>query len=415
MLSDAGPQPRIAILHYAAPPIIGGVESTIAMHARLFHAHDYPIQIIAGRGESFHPDIPVEIIADVDSRTPRVSEVNAELTRGQVTEHFHALVRDLTDILKKSLADCNILIVHNALTLHKNLALTAALKNIAAARKPKLIAWCHDFAWDDPVYAGALHAGLPWDLLKQPWDGVRYVVVSESRKKDLQRLWGTDRIDIAVIPPGINALEFFGVSDAAAKWTRDLHLLDAAPLLLLPARVTRRKNIELAIEITAELRACGLTPKLIVMGPLGPHNPANIAYLDELRTLRHARCIDEAVIFLQELGKVDDAARRDLYVLADALLFPSEREGFGIPILEAGLGRLPIFCSDIPPFRESAQDTANYFSLNESPSRIAARLAEFFANDPRYRLKQRVLHEYTWEQIFRERIEPLLKEPINGD
>jgi len=100
--------------------------------------------------------------------------------------------------------------------------------------------------------------------------------------------------------------------------------------------------------------------------------------------------------------------RRDLYAVADALLFPSEREGFGIPILEAGLARLPIFCSDIPPFRESAGTHAHYFALDDSPRAIAVRLADFFAEDSRYQLKQRVLHDYVWERIFSERIEPML-------
>ena len=100
--------------------------------------------------------------------------------------------------------------------------------------------------------------------------------------------------------------------------------------------------------------------------------------------------------------------RRDLYLLADALLFPSTREGFGIPILEAGLAHLPIFCTDIPPFRESAQDNAYYFSLDESPVIIAVRIKSVLACDSRYRLKHRVMQEYRWEQIFTNKIEPLL-------
>ena len=83
------------------------------------------------------------------------------------------------------------------------------------------------------------------------------------------------------------------------------------------------------------------------------------------------------MVFLQEHGRVSDAARRDLYLAADLLLFPSLREGFGIPILEAGIARLPVFCSDIPPFRESAGEAAHYFGLDEDPAAIAGRIAAF--------------------------------------
>jgi len=401
--------PRLAILHYAAPPTIGGVESTIAAHARLFADHGYAVKIIAGRGEPFDARVSLETIPHLDSRDASVEQVNRELARGAVTPAFDALVMTIRHALARALADVDICLAHNIATLHKNLALTVALREVARAGPPRLIAWCHDFAWDDPVYASEIRAGFPWDWMRQRWDGVRYVVVSHARRRELARLLAMSEDDIAVVPPGVDALEFLGVSATTARWVRDLALLDAAPLLLLPARVTRRKNIELAIAITAALRDLGHAPKLLVMGPLGPHNPANVAYRDELRAQQDALRVRDRVIFLHEYGAVDEATRRDLYLLADALLFPSAREGFGIPILEAGLARLPIFCADIPVLRESARADAHYFALDASPAQIAQQIADVLARDARYRLKQRVVREYAWERIFAERIEPLVR------
>lgn len=403
-------KPCIAILHYAVPPTIGGVESTIGRHARLFANHGYPVKIIAGRGETFDPRVPVAIIADADSKAPRVLQVNAELAHGIVSKKFDALVRDLIPLLQRALADCDVLIAHNVLSLHKNLALTVTLKNLIQARRIKLIAWCHDFAWNDPQYAGQVHPGFPWDLLKEAWDGVRYVVVSQARKVDLQALWGKPDAEVSVVPPGIDACEFFGVTENTARWVRQLALLEAAPLLLLPARLTRRKNIERAIEITAALRKRGLKAKLIVTGPPGAHNPTNIAYLEKLQALRKEYRVEDAVVFLYDYGQVHGATLRDLYLLADALLFPSEREGFGIPLLEAGLARLPIFCADLPPFHESAGEYVHYFSTDETPDDVAARIANVLERDSAHQLKQRILRDYGWERIFAERIEPLVTE-----
>jgi glycosyltransferase involved in cell wall biosynthesis len=388
---------QIAILHYAMPPVIGGVEVTIAAHARLLRAHGHAVQLIAGRGDD------ALLIPEIDSRHPRVEAVQRELKHGNVSAEFHALTRDIFNELEKALRGVDILIAHNVVTLHKNLALTVALHQLVSSQRVKLIAWCHDFAWDDPVYADDLRDGAPWDLLRRAWVNAKYVAVSESRQRDLARLLQINTPEIAVVPPGLDAAEFFRVTETTAHWLETLHLLDGAPLLLLPARVTRRKNIEFAIDIVNALRENGFAPKLLVMGPLGPHNPANRAYLDELKTRA-----GNNILFLQEHGAVSDATRRDLYALADALLFPSAREGFGIPILEAGIARLPIFCADIPPFRETARDLAHYFALAESPRVIAARLAEFFAADARYQLKQRVRHAYSWEHVFTAHIEPLL-------
>ena len=401
-------KPRVAILHFAALPIIGGVESTMADHARLLADHGYAVKIIAGRGEQSDPRVPVQIIPTADSKHTLVAPVNEGLIRGVVSPDFNSLVSALTQALSDACRDVDAVIAHNVPTLHKNLALTAALYELAQSSRVRLIAWCHDFAWTDPVYADELHPGLPWDLTRRVWPNTSYVVVSEARRIELAHLLGLSESKIAVVPPGLDVHSFFGLTEMTLRWDRNLNLLGGAPLLLLPARVTRRKNIELAIEITAALHEVGYAAKLVVMGPLGPHNATNVDYLDELCALRHARRVDDAVIFLHEYGTVSDLERRDLYALADALLFPSEREGFGIPILEAGLARLPIFCADIPPFRESAGEHAHYFRLDESPSAITERIADFLEHDSRYQLKQRVLHDYAWERIFSGRIEPLL-------
>lgn len=402
-------KPRVAILHYSAPPTIGGVESTIGDHARLLAEHAYPVKLITGRGEVFDPRIPVQVIPAIHSRDERVELIRRELERGEVSNSFDALVQILVGELGAALADVDVLIAHNVTSLHKNLALTAALKQVIDSSNVHLIAWAHDFAWTDPIYAGELHDGFPWDLLRQKWDRTRHVVVSAARRKELAALLGISETEISVVPPGLDAAGFLHLSETGAAWARRLGFFEAAPLLLLPARVTRRKNIELAIEVTAELKAQGMTPMLLVMGPLGPHNPANRAYLQELQALQTRRGVEATVLFLDEYGAVDDILRRDLYLLADALFFPSAREGFGIPILEAGLVRLPIFCSDIPPFRESARANAHYFSLQDSPGQIATLIRDALAKDTTYQMKRRVTDEYNWERIFTDRIEPLLK------
>lgn len=347
-------------------------------------------------------------ILELDSRAPSVEQVNRELAAGQVTSAFHALAHELTMALEAALTGVEIGIAHNVVTLHKNLALTAALHRLTRAGRVRFIAWCHDFAWEDPIYVNALHPGEPWDLLRRPWEGVKYVVVSQTRRAELAGLLGLREQAIEVVTAGIDPLEFLDIGDTVSGWVRQFKLLEADPVLLVPARVTRRKNIELAIEVVAALRAQGAKPKLLVMGPLGPHNPANRAYLQELEDLQKQLCLEREIVFLQEHGAVSDAARRDLYTLSDALLFPSEREGFGIPLLEAGLAKLLIFCADIPVFRETARDDAHYFGLAESPPAIAERMIQTLQQDARYRLKRRIIEGYSWERLFAERIEPLV-------
>ncbi len=59
-------------------------------------------------------------------------------------------------------------------------------------------------------------------------------------------------------------------------------------------------------------------------------------------------------------GYINDDDLIDLYKNALIYIFPSLYEGFGIPILEAQLSKVPLICSDIPVFREIAGDGAEY-------------------------------------------------------
>ena len=49
-------------------------------------------------------------------------------------------------------------------------------------------------------------------------------------------------------------------------------------------------------------------------------------------------------------------------------------EGFGLPVLEAALHRLPVFGSDIKAHREVAHGAAEFFKLEEKPAAIAERI-----------------------------------------
>jgi hypothetical protein len=41
---------KIALLHYSAPPIVGGVESVLGQHARLMADAGHAVRVVAARG-----------------------------------------------------------------------------------------------------------------------------------------------------------------------------------------------------------------------------------------------------------------------------------------------------------------------------------------------------------------------------
>jgi glycosyltransferase involved in cell wall biosynthesis len=404
---------RIVLLHYAAPPIVGGVESVMGHHARLMADDGHQVSILAGRGAQTDPRVPFIHVPQADSRHPDVISVKEELDAGKVTLQFNKLVDSLVNNLSPILEKANLVVAHNVCSLNKNLALTAALRVILDRRTgPRLVLWQHDLAWTTPRYRAELHQGYPWDLLRTDWPGTILVTISEARRLELAGLLGVSPDRIKVIPNGVEISRFSKMEARTLALIDKNNLWTAIPLFLLPVRITSRKNIELAIHILAALKGPYPKAKLVITGPLGPHNPANISYFNQLTDLRRQLKLDESVVFLAEQSPdfLPDEVIADFYHLADAMLLPSREEGFGIPILEAGLAGIPVFCSDIPALRDLGGDSVTCFSPDASPDHIAGLITDRLTTDISTNLRMRVKRDFTWQQIYTGRIKPLLIE-----
>ncbi|MBI5830438.1 MAG: glycosyltransferase, partial [Chloroflexi bacterium] len=370
------------------------------------------------RGDPWDERIPFIRLPLIDSRHPRVLAVKAGLDAGRVPLDFAALSADIARALRPALEGVELLVAHNVCSLNKNLALTAALQALSRETdSPPLILWHHDLAWTTPRYRAELHDGYPWDLLRTHWGGVRHVVVSEFRRSELAALLQIPSDSITVVPNGIETANLLKLEARTQALIASMNLAQAEPLLLLPARLTPRKNIELALRALAALRrrddpAGRLYPRamLVVTGPEGPHNPANAGYKQRLFALRDELGLRGAAHFAAEGGAegLPDAVVADLFRLADALILPSREEGFGIPLLEAALARLPVFCAGIPPLRDLGGEDATYFSPHADPELVAGLIADRLRGDAAYRFSARVKGGFTWERIYAAHIAPLL-------
>jgi glycosyltransferase involved in cell wall biosynthesis len=404
---------KIALLHYSSPPIVGGVESVLAHHARLMTKAGHEVTIFAGRGKTFNQRIPVRLLPRLDSRHAEVMIIKRELDLGQHTSSFDSLSDQIKQELLTELIGFDVLIAHNVASLHKNLALTAA---IHAAHKmpgfPALVLWHHDLAWTTPRYRHEMHAGYPWNLLRTDWRNVTHVVISELRRQELGKLLGITREQIRVIPNGVDVNEFLKLEPQTIRLMEQLKLLEANPLFLLPVRLTPRKNIELALRVLVELKSEFPTAMLLVTGPVGPHNPANASYKKKLLDLRDQLSLQSAAHFLADVTSefMPDAVIADFYRLADALLFPSHEEGFGIPIIEAAFSCIPVFCADIPVLRELGGEDISYFDPDAEPRSIARQIIDRLHSEATSRWARRAKHGYAWDTIYASHIGPLIKE-----
>ncbi len=409
--------PKSAILHYTAPPVVGGVEAVIQAQMRVLIQTGYPVTVIVGRGEeaALPSDAGFVLIPEMDSQHPQVVQMSAMLEQGEVPPAFDDMVIRLAEVLTSVLSRFDNVIVHNLFTKHFNLPLTAALHYLLDAGKlQRCIAWCHDFTWTSPTSRSKVYSGYPWDLLRTYRTDVIYVTVSHQRQRTLAELFDCPSEQIHVIYNGVNPDVLLGLSAEAYALVTRLGLLESDLVLLMPVRVTRAKNIEYALHVVAALKAHGYRPKLIVTGPPDPHDAESMAYFQTLRALRRQLDIEEEMRFVFESGPdpdqpylIDERVVGGLFRVSDVMFMPSHREGFGMPVLEAGLIGVPVVCTGVPAAEEIGGEDVTLFDA-EDPAHVAVQILAWAEQNPMHRLRRRVRQNYTWRAIFHRDIKPLL-------
>jgi mannosylglucosylglycerate synthase len=410
---------QTGVLHFTAPPVVGGVESVIHAHAGIFLAHGHSYTVIAGRGEveAMPEGTQLALLPRLDSQHPNVVNVQLELDSGQASSEFEDLTSRLITVLEPVLQNLDNLIVHNVFTKHFNLALTAALfRLLDAGAIRNCIAWCHDFSWTSPNSKKVMHAGYPWDLLRTSRPDLTYVVVSAERQQTLADLMHIPADRIQVIYNGVDPKGLLGLSTQCQGLIDRLRLLESELVLLMPVRVTKAKNIELAIKVVAALKQKGSKSILVLTGPPDPHDEGMMHYYHGLLDLRSRLGVDKEMRFVYESGPdpdspftIDGSVVGELFRLSDLLFMPSHREGFGMPVLEAGLAGIPVFSTPIPATEEIGRNDVVTFKADGDPDEIADQILSWAASSLEYRLRKRVRERYTWEAIFQRDIIPLLK------
>ena len=184
---------------------------------------------------------------------------------------FDQLAARIEEQLMPILADADWLICHNVCSLNKNLALTTAVRRISeAAEVAKIDALAPRSGLDD--------AQIPPGAARGP----AVVIASPATGRRRLRWWYrcSDRPSwrICWVSRQIGFVSSLMDSTRQNSWRwapkfevllRDFRLLEAAPLMLLPVRITRRKNIELALKILSSLRTRFPQARLVVTGPRG--------------------------------------------------------------------------------------------------------------------------------------------------
>ena len=404
---------RIAILHYTLPPVIGGVERVIRDQAPALEALGHEVEMFDRSADALVRSRITEALAPASEgvRTPSSASNGARapspakqepLLSGRGRPHSD---KKADEGVRPPSVSFDAILVHNVFTMPFDLEWTRELRELAAATPHiRWINWVHDVAAVNPHYAH-----LPWSqpdhaLLSKPVPNAVNITVSEVRRQDYTQATGLPQEEIHVIPNGLDFAAVLGLTPRIAS----LGLWDRQLILVHPARLIRRKNIELGLRVTASLRDAGCDVIYAITGAPDPHQADGIAYHQELKSLVASLGIASHVLFLGEEIPMSDEDVRSLYAVADALFFPSTGEGFGLPLLEAAAHRLPVFCSDLPVHREVLGDAGLYFSAQSKPDEISARIMQEYPSSIGNHQRRHLWRRYQMVKICQEHLEPWL-------
>ena len=394
---------NIALVHYTSWPVIGGVESVIRQQARLISRRGHEVTIMSGEGGVFERRIQLLVIPELNSIGPDIRTAQEEVYNGRPGEAYFRLLESLQRRLGPLIKRFDCFVVHNMFTMPFNLAATQALCGLGQQTR-RIIAWTHDLAASNPDYS------LPYyrifDLIRNRQPGVKYVTISEARAADFRALTGTE-VD-AIVPNGLDFASTCALSQEVSELVADD--LSTSIILLYPTRILPRKNIAFALQIVRALSDIGLKVRLLVTGAPDNHNRSAAEYFAGLKQMTADLDIQSMVSWVNENFHVDERQLHSLYMAADALLFTSRQEGFGLPLLEAAAHRLPIFCSDIQPLKSIALSSTVLLELRGAPRNIAERIRSYFEHDPIFNRKKYLLREYSAQRLYDEKIEPMFRE-----
>jgi hypothetical protein len=79
-----------------------------------------------------------------------------------------------------------------------------------------------------------------------------------------------------------------------------------------------------------------------------------------------------------------------------------------LPILEAALHRLPIFCAAIEPLDSLLAHGVSFFPLDAEPAQIALKIAARLGSLDAWQARNQVRRQYAWPAVYRDHIAPLL-------
>ncbi|MSO59451.1 MAG: glycosyltransferase family 1 protein [Ilumatobacteraceae bacterium] len=224
-----------------------------------------------------------------------------------------------------------------------------------AQGKPSVLT-VHDIQWAEyPHYVKSfklryLRTVVPSSAKR----ATRIAVPSQFVANSLVQHLGVESNKIHVVPHGME--KQLGVNAASPDTLRRKYSLGTGPVIVYPAITHPHKNHRFLLQLLASDYAVWSDPtlRLVLTGSQG-HAEADVMQMVS------ALGLEQRVV---RTGYILSSERDGLIAMADAVVFPSEYEGFGAPVVEAMTLGVPVVCSNRTSLPEVVGDAGIVLPLD---------------------------------------------------
>jgi len=396
---------RLVAIHYTATPRPGGLE--LVSWEMAAHAHVLNKAGVLVTGTPGAPDLDRNLSRIV------IPELGTDLLVNQrIFDSFRRARKDpalggMTDYLYSALSNAlqpgDVVVYFNLFTLPYNVSLTAAAWQLARERTDLThIAWSFDLCHGSPQFDWRLRCSWPWSMFWTRCPNVIYACPTPASAHDLSRAIGMPMDEVRLVPPGLDPWRALRADADGMHDALEPVVSRASTVVVVPARMCRRKNLKRAVDVAASLRALDEESHMIITGSLGGHDETADAQLADLQRYVAERRLQDSISIVSALPGVPGCVSRDattsLIGISDVVLLTSDQEGFLLPILEAALHRVPVVVPRLPAVGW-ASAVARLYDRDADSSEIA-RLVLEAAAQPAGKAHRLARTRYSWQNIL---------------
>jgi glycosyltransferase involved in cell wall biosynthesis len=253
-------------------------------------------------------------------------------------------------------------------------------------RHPEYFRWFDLPFWRLFLYAAARRSRL-------------IIAVSEATQKDFISHYHLDASRVRVVHHGVDA-QFFGIRERSTNGAKPQRYI------LTVSTLHPHKNFRRLLLAYAEFARKRPDVKLVMAGLRGFDSTQISQLISELDLSEKVRCT----------GWIPREELYSLFADADAFIYPTTFEGFGMTLLEGMASGLPVACSNIEPLRTLAGDGAILFNPQDTGEIEKALYRITDDEELRRRLQEagpRRASEFSWGEAAKSTL-AVLVDAVNG-